>query len=80
MISQRLRSAVKNSGRRQYELARAIEVHHSTLSCWLCGISDVRHNDPRVLKLGTILSVPADECFEEDPAKEGGPKELAESA
>lgn len=65
MISQRLRFAVKTSGHRQYQLARAIKVHHSTLSCWLNGISDVRLGDARVLKLGAILGVPASECFEE---------------
>ena len=81
MISQRLKSAVKKCGRRQYQLARAIGISHSTLSCWLCDISDVRHNDPRVLKLGEILSVPADACFEEGSVKEvGGPNQLPESA
>ena len=82
MISQRLKSAVKHSGRRQYQLARAIGVHHSTLSCWLCGISDVQDNDPRVLALGDILGVPSSECFEESTANAvdlGEPKMLPAS-
>jgi transcriptional regulator with XRE-family HTH domain len=68
MISQRLRFAVKTSRHRQYELARAIGVNHSTLSCWLNGISEVQTGDPRVVKLGAILDVPASECFEEPAA------------
>ncbi len=73
MISQRLKSAVKNSGRRQYQLAHAIGVHHSTLSCWLNGISDVQFGDRRVLDLGAILGVPETECFEESitPTSQG---------
>lgn len=65
MISQRLRFAVKTSPIRQYKLARGIGVHHSTLSCWLNGISAVQSGDPRIVKLGAILGVPARECFEE---------------
>ena len=68
MISERLRHAIRTSGRRQYLWARDIGVHHSTLSCWLCGISDVKDNDPRVLRLGAMLSVPAAECFEKRPS------------
>ena len=64
MISQRLRSAVKKSGLRQYRLAHGIGVHHSTLSCWLNGISAVETGDPRVLRLGALLGVPAAECFD----------------
>jgi hypothetical protein len=71
MISQRLRFAVKTSRHRQYELARAIRVHHSTLSCWLNGISDVQNGDPRVVRLGAILGVPAGECFEQETRPEG---------
>jgi transcriptional regulator with XRE-family HTH domain len=71
MISQRLRFAVKTSPFRQYELARAIGVHHSTLSGWLCGISDVHDDDPRVIKLGSILLVPASQCFEPRASPQG---------
>jgi len=72
-ISERLHLAVKTSTFRQYKLARAIGVHHSTLSCWLNGISDVQFGDRRVLDLGAILGVPETECFEESitPSKQG---------
>jgi transcriptional regulator with XRE-family HTH domain len=64
MISRRLRIAVKNSSYRQYQLAHAINVDHSTLSAWLNGISRVREADPRVLQLGSILGVPPRACFQ----------------
>jgi transcriptional regulator with XRE-family HTH domain len=63
-VSERLHRAVKTARIRQYELARALGVHHSTLSCWLNGISDVRKNDPRILKLGELVQVPPEECFD----------------
>ena len=69
MISQRLRFAVKTSRYRQYQLARAIGVHHSTLSCWLNGISEVPPGDPRVVQLGSILNIPASECFDQAAAE-----------
>jgi hypothetical protein len=31
------------------------------------GVSHVQTDDPRVVKLGAILGVPADECFEFSP-------------
>ena len=76
MISERLRFAVKTSKFKQYQLARQIGVHHSTLSCWLNGICDVPLGDPRVLQLGAILNISSDECFEQASgtraARDGG--------
>ena len=63
MLSKRLRVAVKNSGFRQYHLAQAIGVDHSTLSGWLNGISRVRPGDLRVAQLGALVGVPARACF-----------------
>ncbi len=65
MLSYRLRVAVKISRERQYRLARAIAVHPSTLSAWLCGIVDPQRDDPRILELGKLVGVPAEECFEQ---------------
>ncbi len=63
VISPRLCRAAKLSNRKQYQLAHAIGVSHGTLSAWLCGISFVQAGDPRVLKLGALLKVPARACF-----------------
>ena len=74
MISERLRFAVKTSRFRQYQLARAIGVHHSTLSCWLNGICDVRPGDPRVLKLASILNISPLDCFEQACGSDAAPR------
>jgi transcriptional regulator with XRE-family HTH domain len=69
-ISERLSFAVRTANVRQYQLAQRIEVHPSTLSAWLNGIFPVQHGDQRVVQLGDILGVPANECFEESAAGE----------
>jgi hypothetical protein len=63
-LSKRLLIALKTSDVRHYRLAHEIEVHPSTLSCWINGISSVPRDDPRILKLGALLGVPAGDCFE----------------
>jgi len=70
-ISERLQNAVRTSNQRQYHLAQVIDVHPSTLSGWLNGIFPVHYGEPRVIRLGGILGVPASECFEQPPAAEG---------
>jgi transcriptional regulator with XRE-family HTH domain len=72
MISQRLRKAVKSADVRQYHLANLIGVDHSTLSGWLCGISPVRHGDPRIVQLGSLVGVPPRACFAPNPAGQAG--------
>jgi transcriptional regulator with XRE-family HTH domain len=62
-ISRRLRAAVKTAEVRQYRLAEAIGVDHSRLSAWLNGIARVRRGDPRIVKLGSLVGVPARACF-----------------
>ena len=62
-LSNKLRIAVKMSPQRQYRLAHQIEVHPSVLSAWVNGITDPRPGDPRIVELGRLLDVPADECF-----------------
>jgi transcriptional regulator with XRE-family HTH domain len=69
MISQRLRKAVKSADVRQYHLANAIGVDHSTLSAWLNGISSVRRGDPRIVQLGSLVGVPPRACFARNPAR-----------
>jgi hypothetical protein len=64
VVSQRLKIAVKTAPSRQYVLARRIRVHPSVLSAWLNQMTDPRPNDPRVIALGRLVGVPADECFE----------------
>ena len=63
MITDKLRIAVKTSPTRQYRLAHEIDVHPSVLSSWLNGIVYPRADDPRIVKLGRLVGVPPDECF-----------------
>ena len=62
-ISERLRVAVKTSSIRGYQLADQIGIHRATLSCWVNRIANPA-NPRAVFKLGRILGVPANECFE----------------
>lgn len=72
-VSHRLRLAAlqaRSDGRRQYDIARqAADVlgrplHPTTVSSLLHDIVPVRADDDRVVALGRVLNVPADECFE----------------
>ena len=65
-ISDKLRFAVKTSNERQYSLAHQIEITPSQLSSWLNGIVDPRVGDPRIVALGRLVGVRADECFRGD--------------
>jgi DNA-binding transcriptional regulator YdaS (Cro superfamily) len=61
MLSTELRTAIKISRLRQYQIAHLIGVHPTTLSAWINGISRVDHDDPRVAKLADLVGVPR-EC------------------
>jgi len=65
MISDQLHAAVRTSRIRGYQLAALIGVHPTTLSAWLNRIYKVRRDDPRVIRLGALVGVPADRCFAE---------------
>lgn len=73
MISRRLREAVLLSSKRQYEIAHQAGLHPSTLSKILNGIERVKVGDPRVLRLGKVLGIPANELFEDDLGHQGEP-------
>lgn len=65
MISQKLRVAIKLSEKRAYKIAQEADLHPSTLSKLLNGIERARRNDPRVLRVGEVLGIPENECFNE---------------
>jgi hypothetical protein len=65
-VSKKLWVKAKLSPLKDYEIAHLAELHPSTLSRLLCGIDKVKYGDPRVITIGQILGVPAEECFEED--------------
>ena len=51
-------------GEKQYALAARAGVHHTTLSSLLHDTFAVGRQDARVLRLGALLGIPEDECFE----------------
>ena len=70
MISNKLRDAIKLNAP-AYRIAQEAGLHHSTLSRLLCGIEKVQPNDPRVVAVGKVLGIPAEECFNFSKDKEG---------
>ena len=65
MISQKLRDEAKLSDKRHYQLAHEANLHPSTFSRILCGIERIKPNDSRVIAIGQVLGIPADDCFQE---------------
>ncbi len=65
MVSKNLREAVKLSDMRAYQIAHRAGMHYTQLSRILNGIDEVRFGDPRVLRVGKVLGLNKEECFEE---------------
>jgi hypothetical protein len=65
MISEKLKAAIKLNDIPAYKIAHQAEIDPTTLSKLLCGIIKVKHGDPRVIAVGKILGIPAEDCFEE---------------
>lgn len=64
MVSKRLKKVVKLSPHRNYKIAQAADLHPSTLSQILCGIIQIKDGDSRVIRIGKVLGLKPDECFE----------------
>ena len=65
MVSRKLIEAIKLSDLKGYEIAHQAEMHPSTLSRILNGIENVMPGDSRVLRIGKVLGLTPEECFEE---------------
>ena len=65
-VSNKLRVRVKMNNIPAYRIAQLAGMDPSTLSKIICGISRIKPNDPRVLKVGEILGLTANECFREN--------------
>ena len=66
MISRLLHDSVKLSGERAYQIAHKAGLHPSTLSRLINGIEQVKAGDKRVITVGRILGIPANQCFESE--------------
>ena len=64
MVSEKLIVAIKLSDVPAYKIAQQAELDSSTLSKLICGIDKVKRGDPRVIKVGKILGLSAEDCFE----------------
>lgn len=64
MISTQFIAAVKLAKQRSYQIAHAANMHPSTLSRIITGAEKVKPNDPRVLRVASVLGLSATECFE----------------
>ena len=51
-------------GEPQYRLAARANLHHTTVSALLHDTFPIDRQDARVLRLGALLGIPEDECFE----------------
>ena len=65
-ISRKLFEAVKLYEQRQYKIAHQIGINTATLSQIVNGILITREGDIRVVRLGEIVGVSADECYAKD--------------
>lgn len=66
MVSTKLRHAVKLSDLRSYQIAHKAKVNPTTLSKLMCGINLPNENDQRVVRVGKVLGIPPEECFEDN--------------
>ena len=66
MISKKFRDTVKLDSRRQYKLAWKAGINPTTLSQFVTGYVKPKYGDPRVLRVGKILGLRPEECFEKE--------------
>jgi hypothetical protein len=66
MISEKFKIAVKLDPRQQYKLAWMAGVNPTVLSQIITGYIRPKPGDPRVIKVGKILGIPAEDCFQEE--------------
>ena len=66
MVSEKLRAAIKLNHVPAYKVAHKAGIDPSTLSKLICGIVKVKPGDHRVIKVGKILGISAEDCFQEE--------------
>jgi len=59
-----------------YRLDHAVDLDPSVLSAWIRGIRLPRENDPRLLRLATLLQVPSEDLFEVKAEKNSETQEI----
>lgn len=64
-VSQKLITAIKLSSEPAYKIAWRAGVNPTMLSKLINGIEKPKPNDPRLIAVGEVLGLSADECFQE---------------
>lgn len=64
MVSQKLKDAVKTSEKLGFRIAQEADMHPSMMSQLLNDILNVKDGDQRVIRIGKVVGVDAEECFE----------------
>lgn len=65
MVSRKFIIAVKMSERPAWKIAYAAGIHPNVLSKIMSGAVRIQPDDARVIRVGEILGLSADECFED---------------
>ena len=64
MVSRKFVEAVKLDSRKQYEIAHLAGVHPVVLSQMINGYLRPKPGDLRVIRIGRVVGVSSDECFD----------------
>lgn len=63
-VSQKFIAALKLSSLPAYKIAWSAGVNPTMLSKLINGIERPKPRDPRIINVGRVLGIPADECFD----------------
>ena len=63
MLSSKLIEKLTLSEMKQYKIANAAGMSPGQLSAFKNGIYPVQKGDPRIIRVGKVLGLKADECF-----------------
>ena len=69
MISQKLRIALKLNPMPEYRIAQKAGLNPTVLSKLVNGIVPIKKDDARIIKVGKVLGIPAEQCFQQDASK-----------
>ena len=67
MVSKKFKDGVKLDPRPQYKIAWQAGINPTTLSQIITGYIRPKIGDKRVIKVGEIVGLSPNECFQEDP-------------
>ena len=69
MVSEKLKIAVKLSPEKAYKIAHKAGILPCTLSKIVNEIDRIKFGDPRVIAVGRVLGIRAEDCFQEEVPK-----------